>query len=340
MTLATGVGSMPGADDAAFREAVKLVADTFADLPYLPELPGRGPASSMTGRTLGLVAELGADLQPAGWRLTGGQAPAGVDQRRARSQLGQDLDTVEELLGDHAGRFKVQVGGPWTMAATVEKPRGDRVLADVGARRELGQALAEGIGSQIADLRRRLPGAEVMVQVDEPALPAVLTGGVPTASGFHRHRSVDAPAASALLEDVLAAVRSAGAEPVVHCCAAGVPVGLLVGAGAVGVSVDLDRLDATGYDAVADVLDGGLRLLLGVLPTSGGTSEGSGAGREPTEKAVVGRVERFLDMLGLDPETVADRLVLTPACGLAGADPAYARRALELCRSAAAELTP
>ena len=34
---------------------------------------------------------------------------------------------------------------------------------------------------------------------------------------------------------------------------------------------------------------------------------------------------RWLDMLGLDPAEVADRLVLTPSCGLAGASPRWAR---------------
>jgi hypothetical protein len=32
--------------------------------------------------------------------------------------------------------------------------------------------------------------------------------------------------------------------------------------------------------------------------------------------------------------------VVTPACGLAGADPAWARQALALCRAVAANLRP
>ena len=96
----------------------------------------------MTGRALAVMAELGADLQPAGWRLT--DAP-GIDHRRARSLLAQDLDGLEEQAQGYDGAFKVQVAGPWTLAATVERPRGDKVLADFGARRELAQALAEGL---------------------------------------------------------------------------------------------------------------------------------------------------------------------------------------------------
>lgn len=323
MTRSSGVGSMPGED---FREAVKVVLGECPDLPFLPELPGRGAPADLTGRALAVVAELGADLQPAGWRLT--DAP-GIDHRRARSLLAQDLDTVEEELADYTGPFKIQVAGPWTLAATVEKPRGDRVLSDHGARRELAQALAEGLRAHVADVRRRLPGAELVVQVDEPALPAVLAGKVPTASGFHRHRSVDLPQASPALEEVFAAIRESGATPLAHCCAADVPVGLLTGAGAAGVSVDLTVLDVGAYDAVGEVLEQGGPVHAGVVPTARAATG---------ERELTDRVLRFLDMLGFDPDTAGASLVVTPTCGLAGADAGWARRALQLARAAAASL--
>ncbi|HSE71273.1 MAG TPA: methionine synthase [Nocardioidaceae bacterium] len=325
---ATGIGSMPGDDAHAFDEALKVVLGELPDLPHLPELPGRGAPADMTGRALAVMAELGADLQPAGWRLTDA---AGVDQRRARSLLAQDLDAVEEQTQGYSGRFKVQVAGPWTLAATVERPRGDRVLADHGARRELAQALAEGVREHVADVRRRIPGAEVVVQVDEPALPAVLAGQVPTASGFHRHRSVDHPQASPALEWVFSAIREAGALPLAHCCASDVPIDLLLGAGAGGVSVDLASLGPGGYDALAGALERGHTVLLGVVPT-----------REPatvSDKALTERAHRFLDMVGLDPAGVAGRLVITPSCGLAGASPAWARRALDLSARVARNLS-
>ena len=324
MTLASGVGSHPGDDQPAFDEALGFVLGDLS-VPYLPEVPGRGPGADMVGRSLALLSGLAADLQPAGWRLTDA---SGVDHRRAVSLLGQDLDRLEEHTQGYVGPLKVQVAGPWTLAATVERPRGDRVLADVGARRELAQSLAEGLVEHVAAVRRRVPGAEVLVQVDEPALPAVLGGGVPTASGFHRHRSVDAPLAAPALEWVLSAIVSAGADPVVHCCAGEVPLDLLDRVGAPGISVDLDVLPAAAYDGVAAALEAGRRVLLGVVPSLR-------PGTEPTARSVTSRVERFLDLLGLEP---TDRLTLTPACGLAGADPAWARQALELCRSAAADL--
>lgn len=328
-TVATGIGSMPGEDAAAYSEAVRAVTGELTDLPHLPELPGRGATATMTGRAVALLADLGADLQPAGWRLT--DAP-GVDHRRARSLLGQDLDVLEEQMQGYEGRFKIQVAGPWTLAATVERPRGDRVLADHGARRDLAQSLAEGLSGHIADVRRRLPDAELVVQVDEPALPAVLAGQVPTASGFHRHRSVDPPRASPALEWVLGAVSASGATPVVHCCAAEVPVRLLIGAGARGLSVDLTVLPASAYDAVGELLDSGHLLLLGVVPAVEPETA-------PADGALTDRVLRFLDMLGLDPGSVGSQLVVTPTCGLAGASPAWARRALAVADQVAKNLS-
>jgi methionine synthase II (cobalamin-independent) len=323
--MATGVGSLPGED---FDEAVRIVLGELPDLPHLPELPARGVTAAMTGRALAVVAELGFDLQPAGWRLT--DAP-GIDHRRARSLLAQDLDVLEEHTPGYAGQLKVQVAGPWTLAATVERPRGDRLLADAGARRELAQALAEGVSAHVVDVRRRVPGAQIFVQVDEPALPAVLAAKVPTASGFGRHRSVDAAAASESLGWVFAAIAAAGATPVAHCCADDVPIGLLRGAGARAVSVDVVALAAAAYDELGVALDAGERVFLGVLPATDPP-------RATTDKQVVERVLRLLDMLGFDPDEVAGQLVLTPSCGLAGATPAYARTALSLLRDSAARL--
>lgn len=316
---------MPGED---FAEAVRISLGEVPDLPFLPELPVRGAIAQMTGRTLALIPDLGFDLQPAGWRLTDA---AGIDHRRARSLLAQDLDVLEEHAQARVGPLKIQLAGPWTLAATVERPRGDRILADVGARREVAQGLAEGITQHLADLRRRIPGAELVVQVDEPVLPAVLAARIPTSSGFGRHRSVDPPRASEALEWTFAAIAAGAATSVAHCCAAEVPVGLLRGAGAQGISVDLDVLAAAGYDELGTAFDEGARVFLGVLP-------GTDPVRLPTSQQVAERVLRLFDMLGFDPDEVRSQLVLTPACGLAGASPEYARTALTLVRDSAARL--
>jgi methionine synthase II (cobalamin-independent) len=280
----------------------------------------------MVGRALGMIGDLGFDLQPAGWRLT--DRP-GIDHRRAKSLLLQDLDALEDQAQQLDGVFKIQVAGPWTLAAAVERPRGDKILSDHGARRELAQALAEGLAAHLHDVRGRVGAGRIVVQVDEPSLPAVLAGAVPTASGFGRHRVVHPPEASDALEWVLEA---AGVEPWVHSCAPGVPWRLLRGAGARGLSADLELLDAADMDVFAEALEAGETVALGVVPTRE-------PAHPPTATGLTEQVLRWLDMTGLDPGTVSDRLVLTPACGLAGASPAWARQALSLCHEAATNLS-
>lgn len=303
---------MPGED---FAESLRQVLGEVGDLPFVPELPARGVWAGMIGRSAAVITGLGVDLQPAGWRLTDA---SGVDHRRARSLLAQDLDTVEELASTHTGPLKQQLAGPWTLAATIERPRGDKVLGDHGARRDLTEALADGIGDQVRDLRRRLPHADLLIQIDEPALPGVLAASIPTASGFSRHRAIHPPEADMALRAVVDAVTAAGATPIVHVCAPQVPVALLAGAGFAAISFDLSL--AVPHDAWAEAYEAGIDLWLGAVPGQG----------QAQESDVRRRIESFRTGLGLAEDEWASRLTVTPSCGLAGASPSQARRALAL----------
>lgn len=182
---ATGVGSMPGGDA---REAAKTVTGSLEAFPHLPELPARGPGADMLGRTIGLLAELYAHVEPSGWRLS--DRP-GRDTRRARSWMGEDLDALEEFTQGFEGPLKVQAVGPWTLATGLELRGGEAVLSDAGACRDLAASLAEGLRGHLAEVRRRVPGAEVVLQLDEPSLTPVLSGRVRSASGYRTYNAVD-----------------------------------------------------------------------------------------------------------------------------------------------------
>lgn len=319
MARATGIGSMPGDD---FASSLDLVLTEVPDLPFLPELPDRGPHAGMIGRTLALITDLGADLQPDGWRIGVGE---GKDQRRARSLLQQDLDIAEEQIEGYAGPLKVQLTGPLTLASAVERPRGDKMLADHGARRELSEVLAAGLSTHLADLRRRFPGADLHVQIDEPAIRSVMEGTIPTASGWATHRRVDPPEADALLRQIVEVIADAGATPVLHSCGPDVPVDLLRGLGFSAISFDLAL---TGPDDVwAEALDSAVALWPGVVPATDGRLD---------LDAILGRIETFYTRLGFDGEASTERLVVTPTCGLAGASPRHARAALATSQSVAA----
>jgi methionine synthase II (cobalamin-independent) len=333
---------MPGTDPA---EAMRVVAGELPDFPHLPELPDRGPGADLTGRTAALLVEIPVEVTPRGWRLA--ERP-GRDLARARTMLSSDLDVMEEVLDGFRGPLKIQLCGPWTLAATLELPRTLNVaIADPGAVADLTASLAEGAAAHVAEVAKRVPGARLVVQLDEPALSAVAGGEVPTASGLSRIAPVEADTLRERLAQVIA---STGKYTVVHSCSTAVPFGIIRAAGASALSFDLSQLRRGEEDAVAEAAEAGLGLLTGVMPAvpeatvpaspglAGPTGtvapgDGSAEARQAAE-----RVIRLWRRLGLPLETCPEQAVITPACGLAGASPAQARAALTRCREAGSML--
>ncbi len=323
----TVLGSWPGTDFAA---AQRLLLGELPELSHLVELPDRGPGSQLIGRTAALLAGMSVDLQPSGWRLID---HPGIDERRATADWRRDLDLLEEEAQEYPGALVVGIAGPWTLAASIDKPRGDKVLADHGARRDLAEALAEGAADTLAELSRRLPGVPIRLQVDEPLLPRVLAGQVATASGFGRLRTVHAPEASEALHRVESTVRDrltgteAGYRSVLHCCAPGVDAGLVLGAGFDDLAIDRRHLDARLRDQLGPLLESGHGLWLGAAATHE-------PDQVPRPDALADTALAAVRPFELGPELL-ERLVLTPACGLAGWSPAAALRLVRTLRESA-----
>jgi methionine synthase II (cobalamin-independent) len=319
---ATGVGSLPGGDA---REAAKTATGAFEDFPFLPELPARGPGADMIGRTAGLLVEVYARVEPSGWRI--GDRP-GRDTKRAWAWLGEDLDAFEEFTQGYEGPLKVQAVGPWTLAASLELRNGEAVLSDLGACRDLAGSLAEGLRNHLADVQRRVPGAQIVLQLDEPSLIGVLRGHVRSASGYRTYRAVDRQLVESTLREVVGMHESG--PVVVHSCAPDVPFALLRRAGAAGVSFDFSLLTERDDDVIGEAVEAGTRLFAGVVPgTDSALSDPAGS--------VMG-VRTLWRRLGLRPGLLAESVTITPSCGLAGASPEYARHALAHCVRAARSL--
>ena len=319
---ATGIGSLPGSDA---REAAKTATGAFEDFPFLPELPARGPGADMIGRTIGLLVEVYARVEPSGWRI--GDRP-GRDTKRAWAWLGEDLDAFEEFTQGYEGPLKVQAVGPWTLAAGLELRNGEAVLSDPGACRDLAGSLAEGLRNHLAEVQRRVPGAQIVLQIDEPSLIGVLRGHVRSASGYRTYRAVDRQLVESTLREVVG-VHENG-PVVVHSCAPDVPFALLRRAGAAGVSFDFSLLTERDDDVIGEAVEAGTRLFAGVVPgTDTALSDPAGS--------VMG-VRTLWRRLGLRPGLLAEAVTITPACGLAGASPEYARKALAHCVRAARSL--
>ncbi|WP_337061598.1 methionine synthase [Kineococcus sp. G2] len=317
--------ALPGTDP---REAARTVLGELGEpphVPHLPVLPARGPGADPLGRTAALLVDLPVDLQPAGWRFT--DAP-GRDAERAASHLRADLDELAEAADGWRGPLALPVLGPWSLLASVELPRGERSVSDPGARRDVLASLAEGVAGHVADLRRLVPGARPVVQLEEPSLQAVLAGRLPTRSGYGALRAVDRAEVRAGLRDVVTALRTAGAEVVVRLAAAEPPLALVRESGADGVCVDVTALGAHAWESLAATVEEGVRLWAGVLPA---------ASAPPAVSALVDAVRTPWRRVGL-PATGLAGVVLTGTTGLQDVPPDALRPLLRRLREAGAAL--
>ncbi len=192
----------------------------------------------------------------------------GTIAARAEDLLRQDLDALEEAW-ERAGAgpdrtVKVQSAGPLTLAAHLELATGRRVLLDRGAVRELSESLAEGIARHAAELHRRL-GVQVVVQLDEPALPDVLAG---TLEGRTILETVPAWPEPEALDVLDTTIRGTGLSVAVHCCAGSLPADLLRRSAAEAVAFDLTRVSRADLDGIGELFDSGTALVLGLVPTT------------------------------------------------------------------------
>lgn len=321
---ATGVGSWPG---TAARSAAQVVVGELAGaLAHLVELPARGVGADLLGRAGALLIDVAIDTVPRGYRIT---ARPGAVTRRAVSLLDEDMDALEEAWetaglrgGGHA--VKVQAPGPITLAAGLELANGHRAITDAGAVRDLTASLAEGVATHRAALSRRLD-TPVVVQLDEPSLPAALGGRLSGVTALSPVAALDEAVAETLLDTCAAAL---GDDVLLHSCAPELPWELLGRSGIGAMSVDAATLTAADLDGIAGFVESGRTVLLGVVA-------GTAPQRPPSAEQVATALVAVTDRLGFARSALRDRIGVTPACGLASATPQWARTAIELARQAA-----
>ena len=321
---ATGIGSWPG---TSARQAAEIIVGELAGaLAHLVELPDRGVGADIIGRAGALLVDVAIDTVPRGYRIVA--RPGGV-ARRAASLLDEDIDALEEAwenagLGGSGRPVKVQAPGPITLAAQLEMSNGHRAITDPTAVRDLTASLAEGVAAHCAELARRL-STTVVVQFDEPLLPAALLGRLTGVSSLSPVHPVDEVVAISLLDECVATV---GGEVTLHSCASNLPWKALQRSTLHALSVDVSTLVAADLDGVGEFVESGRTVLLGVVPVTAPQ-------RRPSDEEVARSVVELTDRLGFPRDVLPDRIGVTPSCGLAGATAQWARTAMELTQKAA-----
>jgi methionine synthase II (cobalamin-independent) len=321
---ASGIGSWPGT--AARSAAEVVVGELGAAMAHVVELPARGVGADIVGRAGALLIDVAIDTVPRGYRVA---ARPGAVTRRAVSLLDEDLDALEEAwetsgLRGSGRPVKVQAPGPITLAAQLELANGHRAITDLGAVHDIAASLAEGVGAHRAAVSRRLD-TPVVVQFDEPSLPAAVAGRLAGVTSLSPVAPIDETLATTVLDTCVAA---AGAEVSVHSCAAALPWKVLQRSNIAALSVDVTTLKTGDLDAVAEFVDSGRAVVLGVVSSTT-------PARRPSAEEVAAAVVAVTDRLGFGRTALRDRIGVTPACGLAAATPQWARAAIGLARQAA-----
>ena len=292
--LSTGIGYLPHCDPG---EAVEFVLRHSPRLPSAPSLPARSrregmiaqAASGLAGVTIRVDGSIDVDLS-----LIDPEAP--LDDERLSSDAWGGLRAFLTAVADRDGPVKVSLTGPVTLGIALW---GAGIEIDL-AFRIAGHAVRARIERLVDHVLSRVPQAQVVVFLDEPAMGSLTDEGFPIGP----NEGID------LVSSAMAIVESKAITGL-HCCTA-VDYRLLLSTGPRILSVPVDDRIAKHSGLVADYLDRGGWIAWGAVPTDGpiGTS--------------VDRLWRRLSTVwcdmaneGCDPTLLRTNAIITPVCGLA-----------------------
>jgi hypothetical protein len=154
-------------------------------------------------------------------------------------------------------------------------------------------------------------GTQLVVQLDEPEIGQVLSGSIPTASGYRTLRSIPAPEVSRTWQEVADALRAAGAvEIVLAVPAEDAALEAVAAAGVDGFALPAAGLTTARWEAIAAAVEADRRIWLGAVHTA------DPATPLPQVRQLVESVLRPWRQLGL-PAASLPQLRITPSTGLA-----------------------
>lgn len=311
MIAAAGVTGSGPCVETNVIETMRVIAGELGSaphLPYVPILPERGPGGDAVGRTVGAVSAVSSSFSvattPDGWRIAGADTR---DMRRARSWLGEDLDAAQQQLDGFDRTMVVSLVGPWSLAAAIELTTGHRLVRDHMAVLDLTQALAQAASDYVAQVRARLPGATIVLRLDEPMLGAVMQGSIATPSGLDRYRAISDQVASERLATV---VEAAGVDVLLGLSPVATPLAqamaMAAPSGSSGVVFDFDSWNRSrDTDTMGQLIEaGGVAVLALALPARASTVS--------VVRDNVEAVTRWWSELGFAPDDLTMSVAIQP----------------------------
>lgn len=316
---AYGLGELPGTSAA---EAADMILGETGELLHFPLLPARGLGSDAIGRTAALLEGVHVERGPRSWRLS--PRPQLIT-RAARDRIERDIEECGQVWNLNARHIKIEVTGPWSLAAALELPDGHLAITDRGARRDLSEALLLGLAAHIASVRRQidvgdlsagytpLTSPKVSLQIDEPLLPVIRAGRLPGSSDFERIPAVNPQDFAEDLAGFIGLTRQLPIESVLlNQCGYAPDWEIARASGADTVQVTLDEVRGSAQlDGFGETITTGTRIGLGITGPGDRVDELLEA---PRAKAV--QVAQFFDNLGVPRTHLVEDVDVHPRGGI------------------------
>ncbi|MCU0268760.1 MAG: hypothetical protein MUF83_08940 [Acidimicrobiales bacterium] len=292
--VASTIGSLPHVDPS---DAVDFVLRTHPKLPAAPSLPARSRREGMIAQAAqgvaGIAVHDDGSLHVVESALDP-EAPLTDPGFGGDSYVG--LRAFLNAVSERRGPIKLSLTGPVTLGVALHLLG----VAPELAFRVAGAAVRQRAAALLDHVGRRVPQAQLVVFVDEPALGSAMFPDFPLAP----------LAAVDLVSGALAALER-GAVTGLHCCGTA-DWRLLLQAGPQVLSMPTDAGVESSAGALASFLDRGGWVAWGAVPT---------------DRPIGTTVERLWRMLtvlwctlvtegGCDPVLLRTQSMITPACGL------------------------
>jgi methionine synthase II (cobalamin-independent) len=328
--LATGIGSLPYADNA--DEALDLILKYVPQIPFWPQLPKRDIREGMVAQFSEKIPCLRISRDGLFFEAKDRDKELEVFYERI---IGSDLDhfqispdfalglhkfyqRLENIGLDRIEFIKCQITGPFTFAASIKDEKGIALLHDEVFMQAVTKGLLMKALWQLKHFAKF--GKKMIVFIDEPYLGCFGSAYTP----------IDREDVVRGLTELAEGIKAESAALTgVHCC----------GNTDWSIFTDTKPIDIINFDAYsfldkftlyADNLDGFLKkggvICWGIVPTQ------EFSGKEKPD-SLAGRIRDSIDILakkGVDRDLLSSNLLITPACGLGALDTQKAEKIFSL----------
>ena len=329
--MATGIGSVPFLEvEATCREILRL----FPHMPFWPQFVKRSYLEDMSVQyseglpllevneekrslTVSNTGERESELVNFYERFFSGDLDSFAMSEAYAPGLYALMASLNEIKSDQTHYIKGQTVGPITFTSGILGPDGRPVIHDP----ELSEAFVRGLAIkalwQVKMLEKS--GRRPVIFLDEPSL----SGFGSAFSSIQRQDVVDK------LQMMISYLKDNSDCLVgIHCC------GNTDWPMIMAAKPDIINFDAFEFiehfllypDGIARFLKSGGTIAWGIVPTSGFTGSES---LKDLLKKVGGGIKK-IEEKGLSPQTIVERSIFTPSCGMGSMLPANAHSAMSL----------